>query len=148
MAWKLYNNAACTDEFDGTLDSYHLTDGSEAPQDFVLWYAEVDEDPGDNQIIKQQDLASPGTNQITLALVDAAPGSGHETDSITLALTAAALDTNTAGASLALGTELLSGASQAVEIHARLTNVVDTVSTSTELTAQITQRLDSPVQPA
>lgn len=148
MAWKLYNDAACTDEFDGTLDSLHLTDGSEGPQDFVLWFAEVDEDPGDNQIIMKQEINAPGTNPIIIALVDANPGSGQETDTITLATSAAGLDTATAGASLDLGTTLLSGVSEAVEIHIRLTNTEDTVSVSTELTAQIVETLDSPVTPA
>jgi len=72
-------------------------------------------------------------------------GSGHEASEVTLGLTSAALDTNTAGASLELGATLLSGVSEAVAVHVRVENAVTSVGTSTELQLSITATVDSEV---
>jgi hypothetical protein len=64
---------------------------------------------------------------------DVAPGAGHEVTEITLALSAAELGTNNPGDPLALGTQILSGVSNAVAIHVRVVNAVTTVSISDEL---------------
>src|SRR5690554_4443444 len=144
MAWKLYEDSACTVEFGGTLTTIHKTDLSDNPQDFVFYFAEVDEDPGDNQVYEKVESTAPGTNYITLSIVDSSVGSGHEASEITLAKTAADLDTNVAGAALDLGQDdasigvirLLSGASAAEEIHVRIENAVTSVGSSTELSVQ------------
>lgn len=52
----------------------------------------------------------------------------HNTTEITLALSEAALDTNTAGASLDLGTTISSGSANAVSVWVRVTNSVLQVS--------------------
>ncbi len=145
MAWKLYTDSACTSEFSGTLTLVHKTDLSDNPQDSVLYFAEVDEDPGDNQILEKVESTNPGANTIDLAIVDASVGSGHEAAEITLAKTAGALDTNTAGASLPLGQDdasigvirLRSGVSMAQPVHIRVENAVTTPGTSTELSVEI-----------
>ncbi|APC45945.1 hypothetical protein QHH_33 [Halomonas phage QHHSV-1] len=150
MAWKLYTDAACTEEFPGTLSFVHRTDLSDNPSDSVLWFAEVDEDPGDNQILEKVESTLPGTNYITFAIVDAAVGSGHEADEITLAKTSAGLDTAVAGASLDLGQDddgigvirLLSGVSKAQPIHIRVSNAVTTPGTSNELTSQVVDTIE------
>lgn len=144
MAWKLYSDAALTTEVTSQL-VIHQTDLSDNPQDFVYWYGNREDDPGDNQILQQQEANAPGTNQITVSIVDANPGSGHEASEITLALTAAGLDTNTPGASLDLGTTLLSGASEAVPIHVRVENAVTNVGLDTELSLQIVATIDEEV---
>lgn len=59
MAWKLYTDSACTTEFSGTLTLVHKTDLSDNPQDTPLWFAEVDEDPGDNQILEKVESTAP-----------------------------------------------------------------------------------------
>lgn len=145
MAWKWYTDAACTNEFGGTLQFVHLADLSDNPQDEVLYYANVDEDPGDNQVYQQEALSAPGTDQIAVSIVDADVGAGHEADEVTLALSAGDLDTNTAGASLELGTTLLSGVSEAVAVHVRVENAVTGPGTSTELSLQIAATVDSEV---
>lgn len=150
MAWKLYTDADCTTEFSGTLTLVHKTDLSDNPQDNLLYYANVDDDPGDNQILEKVEATAPGTNTIPLSIVDAAVGSGHEASEITLAKTAAALDTNTAGASLALGQDdaaigvirLLSGVSAAQPVHVRVENAVTSPGSSTELSVEIVETID------
>lgn len=148
--WKLYNDSALTDEFSGTLTLVHRTDLSDNPQDFQLFYGNIDEDPGDNQILEKVEATNPGVNFITLSIVDSAVGSGHEAAEITLAKTSGALATNTAGASLDLGQDdasigvirLLSGVSAAEPVHIRVENAVTTPSTSLELTIEIVDTID------
>lgn len=143
--WKLYEDAACTVEFSGTWTLIHATDLSDNPQDDVLYYANVDDDPGDNQILQKQAQSNPGVDDLLLSIQDANVGSGHEASEITLAQTAGALDTNTAGASLSLGPTILSGVSAAEPIHIRVENAVTTVGNSTELSVAINANVDSAV---
>ncbi len=150
MAWKLYTDSACTTEFSGTLTLIHKTDLSDNPQDTLLYFAEVDEDPGDNQILEKVESTAPGTNYITLSITDANVGAGHEAGEITLAKTAGALDTNTAGGSLDMGQDdasigvirILSGVSSAEPVHIRVENAVTTPGTSTELSVEIVETID------
>ena len=65
---------------------------------------------------------------------------------VKLALTQAGLDTAVAGAPLVIGTELLSGAANAVEVWARVTNAVSTVSSNSaqpEISRRINQVIES-----
>lgn len=142
MAWKLYTDAACTTEFSGTLQLVHRTDLSDNPQDSVFYFANVDQDPGDNGIYQKQAESNPGTDPILLNVVDADPGAGHEASEVTLATDAAGLDANTAGASLDLGTTLISGVSNAQPVHVRIENAVTSVGNSTELSVEIVATID------
>ncbi|MCH4563336.1 hypothetical protein MKP05_09360 [Halomonas sp. EGI 63088] len=152
MAWKWYTDSGLTTEFSGIKQLVHLADLSDNPQDFILYYAEIEEDVGDNGILVQQAYSNPGTDPINTSIVDDAPSSGHAADEVTLALTAAELDTNTAGASLTIssvdsdyGESLFSGASNVVEVHVRVENAVTAVSDSTELKLHIVDVVDSEV---
>lgn len=148
--WKLYEDAALTTEFGGTLTLIHRTDLSDNPQDNVLYYGNIDEDPGDNQVLEQVEATNPGVNFITLSIVDSSVGSGHEASEITLAKTSGALATNTAGASLDLGQDdasigvirILSGVSAAQPVHIRVENAVTTPGSSLELTVSIVDTID------
>lgn len=143
--WKLYTDSACQNEFSGTLQLVHRTDLSDNPQDSVFYYANIDQDPGDNGIYQKQADSNPGTDPILLNVTDTDPGAGHEPSEITLATTAAALDTNTAGAALDLGTALISGVSNAQPVHMRVANAVTSVGNSTELAVEIVATVDSEV---
>lgn len=145
MAWKLYTDASLDTEFTNPLSVIHRTDLGDNPQTFTFYFGNREDDPGDNQIIQKQAASAPGTDQITLTVEDANPGSGHDVGEITLALSEADLDTNTAGASLDLGTQLLSGASEAVEIWVRVENSVTDVGTRQELSVDINATVDSDV---
>jgi len=143
--WKLYTDAACTNEFSGTLQLIHRTDLSDNPQDNVFYYANIDEDPADNGVYQKQAASNPGTDPLLLSVVDATVGAGHEASEVTLATTAAGLDTATAGAALDLGTTLTSGLSGAQPVHIRVENAVTTISNSTELSVDIVATIDSEV---
>lgn len=60
----------------------------------------------------------------------------HESTEITLALAQVDLDTNTPGDPLDLGLEILSGSANAVQIHMRVDDATDVVSTLSELSIQ------------
>lgn len=133
MAWKMYTDATCTTPFGGTLSFTHLSDLSDNPQDRVLYYANIDDDPMDAGTYQ---LRLQGGGNINVTITDASPGTGHEATEIKLAASSAGLDTASAGAALSLGTSLTSGLSGAREIHIRVTNAVTTASVSTELAIQ------------
>lgn len=54
-------------------------------------------------------------------------GAKHEPNEVILGLTALDLDTNPAGGALDIGTELLGGVGNAIEVHIRINNAVGTV---------------------
>lgn len=145
MAWKLYTDAACTVLHVNPLALDHFVDLSDNPQDTLLYWAEVEDDTGDTGAFKKQAASNPGVDNIVLSVVDAAPTTGHEATEVILATTAAALGTNTPGASLSLGTQLLSGVSNRQEIHIRVVNAVTTISESTELSVNHNDTIDSAV---
>jgi len=136
MAWKLYTDAACTVEFGGTLSFVHFTDFSDNPQDRVLYFADVERDPANNQAYRL--IRSDGSD-IIMSITDATPGAGHLPSELRLATTLAGLDTALPGADLNLGTELLSGLSALTEIHIRVTNAIAAVSTEIDLGVQINE---------
>ena len=74
--------------------------------------------------------------------------SARTASEVKLAPTQAGLDTATAGAPLVIGTELLSGTTNAVEVWARVTNAVSTVSSNSaqpEISRRINQVIESVV---
>lgn len=135
--WKLYNDSACTDPFSGVLQINSKTNLTDNPQDFTLYFANIDDDPLDAGSVKLQAQSAPGTDPVQIYIVDSSPGSGHEAGDITLALTPGDLAVNTPGAPLNLGVTLTSGVSNALPIYIRAVNTVTTVSSSTELSIRI-----------
>lgn len=135
--WKLYDDAACTIESSGILQINSKTNLSDNPQDFVYYFANVDDDPMDAGSVQLQAQSNPGVDPVQLYISDTAAGSGHEATDITLALTAGDLAVNNPGDPLELGTTLLSGASNAVPVYIRAINTLTTINSSTELSIRI-----------
>jgi len=71
---------------------------------------------------KLQDATNPGTGQIQVSIADADGGTDPDDTDIRLATTSNGLDTATGGSTLDLGTEILSGAGNAIAVHMRFTN--------------------------
>lgn len=154
MPWKWYSDAACTQELTTPLQFVHLADLSDNPQDTIVYYGEVEEDVGDNGVLVQQAYSNPGVDPIVVSIIDTAPSTGHPASEITLALSAAALATNTAGASLTIsqndatyGECLFSGVSNAVAVHVRVENTVTSPDDSTELELEWVETVDTEVTP-
>ncbi|QSR35546.1 hypothetical protein CFI10_11160 [Marinobacterium iners] len=131
--FKLYEDAAGTVPQGATKGLTHNANLGDNPKDFIVYLMNKDDDPLDAGSLTMFDQANPGVDPIMIYAEDVAPGAGHEVTEITLALSAAELGTNNPGDPLALGTQILSGVSNAVAIHVRIVNAVTTVSISDEL---------------
>lgn len=90
-----------------------------------------------NQI---QAASDPGTDQITMSIVDSSAGSGVEAAHIKLALSEAGLDSATGGAALNLGATISHGTP--VRVWYRWTNSTGS-GTSTEISLQLSARVES-----
>ena len=77
--------------------------------------------------------SNPGVDNIIIDVLDSNPGFDHEDTEIKLATTQGGLTAATPGASLTVGTSVLSGAANDFEFWIRVTNAVATVGTITEL---------------
>lgn len=90
------------------------TDGSAAPEDRTLYL-------GSTAAGRQfRAVSNPGVDPVVLSIADAASGSGVQPTHVKLATTAGGLASALAGQPLSLGTQLLSGVANAVEIHVRI----------------------------
>jgi hypothetical protein len=90
------------------------SDGSTGPVDIVLYLGSVLA----GKIIEAQ--SDPGVDNIVLSISDSGAGTGQTANAIKLALSSSGLDSAVAGASLSLGTEILSGADNAVAVYMRV----------------------------
>lgn len=89
-------------------------DGTTGPVDFVFYFGSALSGK------RIQALSNPGVDNVVLSVADADGASGQSLAAVKLALTKAGLDTATAGASLTLGTQILSGPDGAVPVHVRV----------------------------
>ena len=90
--------------------------GTPTTQTFTRYFGSTDTG------LKVEANSDPGNDQITVSIVDADPGNGHEAAEIKLALTEGGLDTATGGADLDLGTSISGGTSNKKTIWIRATN--------------------------
>lgn len=118
--FNLYNDAALSSLFGGTLTHEFDAGGGDSDSDFVVYL-------GSNAADKtMQTKVDPGVTSIAISVTDLTPASGPETSDIKLASTNGGLAGATAGASLALGASILSNlqsgvaASNQVAIHIRI----------------------------
>ena len=95
------------------IDIIAANDGSSGDIDRMFYLASLA--PGKRFVA----AADPGVAPILFGVVDSAPGEGVEAAHVRLATSVAGLDDATPGQPLNLGTELLSGAGNAVAIHLR-----------------------------
>ena len=127
LTFKLYNDAALTSEFNGTLPTSHNVTGSTGRVDTVLYLGSVSTGK------KIEADSNPGVDQITLTPADSAVGTGHEAAEIKLALSQAGLDSAVGGAALNLGLQVLSLAANKLAVWVGIEAAYLTVGVSTEL---------------
>lgn len=127
LTFKLYTDAALTSLFSGTLSTSHNSTGSTGRVDNKLYL-------GSTATSKTlQADSNPGVDQMTLTPADSAIGTGHEAAEVKLALSQAGLTAATGGVALNLGTSILSGSANALEIWIGIEATYLTVGVSTEL---------------
>ena len=129
ITFQFYSDAALT-----TLASVPLTfsqtEPTPTPEDKVVYFGSV----ASGKTIEA--TSDPGVDQIAISIVDSAPGSGSPATDIKLSLTLGGLASATAGAPLNLGTQVLSGTSNAKSIYIRVLDSTGTVGTNTDLSLQ------------
>lgn len=131
ISFAFFNDAGLTSPLVGNLQIQQASDGSTGPVDVNLFFGSVATGR------KVQAATDPGIDPIILDVVDSAPGSGHEDTEIKLATTQIGLDSATPGASLNLGTELLSEVGNATSIWIRIEDATGVIGTSLELSIQM-----------
>lgn len=102
-------------------------DGSTGPVDTILYLGST------TASRKAQAASNPGVDQLSVSIEDSNPAGGEPAGAVKLALTAAGLDTASAGAPLSLGiTELLSSES-GFPVHVRVTDQTGVVGNYADL---------------
>ncbi len=125
--FNLFTNAGLTVVFGGTLLIDQNVDGSTGPVDTQLWI-------GSTAVGKTlQADSDPGVDQIVMSINDSAPAMGNPATDVKLASTQGGLAGATPGASLNLGTSILSGVGNAVTFWIRVEDSTNTLGVSTEL---------------
>lgn len=112
--------------------------GSPTTQDFTIYFGST------TSTLKVEANSDPGNDQITLSVVDADPGNGHEAAEIKLALTEGGLDTATGGADLDLGTSITGGTANKETIWIRATNAEGSIY-DLNLSLQLNELVESSV---
>lgn len=129
-------DAGLTTEKTDPLTVTQQSDGSTGPVDNVLYFG------SNSDTTKVQADSNPGIDNVEVQVGDTAPGSGHETTEVRLATTLAGLDVATPGGSLILGTEVLGGVSNAVEVYIRYEDGTGQVGTTIELFIETNELLE------
>lgn len=125
--FNIYTNSGLTVLFGGTLTVNQNVDGSTGPVDQQFWIGST----ATGKTLQAD--SDPGVDQIVLDIVDSAPGTGNPDTDVKLALTQGALAGATPGASLNLGTSILSLVANAVTFWVRVEDSTNVVGLSTEL---------------
>lgn len=125
--FNIYTNSGLTVLFGGTLTVNQNVDGSTGPVDQQFWVGST----ATGKTLQAD--SDPGVDQIVLDIVDSAPGTGNPDTDVKLALTQGALAGATPGASLNLGTSILSLVANAVTFWVRVEDSTNVVGLSTEL---------------
>ena len=125
--FALYTDSALTTAFTGSLSASQNVDGSTGRQDFTLYIGST---------VSGKTLqadSNPGVDQIILSVNDSAIGTGHPASEVKLALLQSGLAGATGGASLNLGTSILSLPANAKQFWVGITDSTHVLGTSTEL---------------
>lgn len=134
--WKWYLDAACTQLAPENLVFTHPSDLSTTDLDEVRYLANIIDDPADSGLYKEEayldfdgtTALTPGTSQLQARVIDLDAGDAFPATDIKMALTQAGLDSAVGGADLSLGTEIISGVSNALPVWFRCTNAATTLS--------------------
>lgn len=138
VSLQFYQDAALTTPIT-TLSVTQNADGSTGPVDNVVYLGSTATSH------KFEAASNPGVANIQVSVADSNTSSGAPASDVTLALSQAALATNTPGAALTIGTQILSGSSNAVPVYVRVQDSTGTVGTYTDLSLTTNQVEESAV---
>jgi len=130
LTFKFYTDSNLTAPLVGSLTFDQAADGSSGPAVKQLWF-------GSTTANRKVEAASdPGVDQVFIDIVDAASGSGEPDTAVKLALTLGGLSGAVAGASLNLGTSVLSGVANAKSVYVQVTDATAAVGNYTDLSLE------------
>ena len=133
FAW--YSDAGLT----AALTRADFTHGSTAtPVDKVVYFGS----PASSK--KLQSSVTPGTTPLQVAISDAA-GGGVAVADVKLALSSIGLGSATGGASLNIGTTILSGSANAVPVFVRLTSALTAIGNYDDVSLSVSSWVESDV---
>lgn len=138
ISLKFYNNSGLSSEAT-LLTVLQGADGASAAVDSILYLGSLAAGK------KFQAESAPGIDSIVVSILDSAIGSGVAASAVKLATSAGGLAGAVAGASLALGTQILSGTVNAIAIHVRIDTPPLPVGNYTELSLAINSLIESAV---
>lgn len=127
ISFKLYTDSGLTAELTTDLIHSKLASVSSEDKDFRLYLGSTASGT------KLQRATNPGVNEITVEPTDSNTGAAPATTAIKLALSQSALATAVAGDPLDLGTQILSGAANAIEFWVRATNALSGITSDDTL---------------
>lgn len=113
VSLQFYSDSGLTTPL-STLSVSQASDGSAAAVDSVIYLGST----ASGMQFRADSYA--GVDPIVLSISDSASGSGVEATHVKLATSSGGLSTAVAGQPLSLGTQILSGTANAVEIHVRV----------------------------
>jgi hypothetical protein len=94
---------------------------------------------------KFEAVSDPGIDDILLSVADSNAGSGQPVAAIKLSFTQAGLASAVAGAAINLGTQILSGTANKIEMWMEVNDQTSTVGNYTDLSLQMSTIQESPV---
>lgn len=112
--FKIFQDAGLTTEFAGPIINTQNADGTTPDQDYTFYIGSTD--VGKTMRTK----INPGVDDILLTITDTTPANGPEAVDVKLATTLIGLDSAVGGASLNLGSSILSEVVNAVQFFVRI----------------------------
>lgn len=125
--FKFYNDSALTSEITGFVTATLNVDGSTGTFTKQVFLGST----ASGKTLQAE--SNPGVDNISISVVDAAPGTGHPASDVKLATTSGGIAGATPGAALTVGTSVLSGVGNKFEFWIGITDSTGVVGTSTEL---------------
>lgn len=133
LTFKLFSDAALTNEQVGNLVVTQAADGSTPPVTLTLYFGSLGSAGLNTTDRKLEADSNPGVDDVQFIVVDATPAAGHLPTEVKLALTEVGLATAIAGDPLVLGPTVLSGTANALSIWIEVDDATAVVGTEVDL---------------
>lgn len=133
MAFQIFSDSGLTTAVTAALEV------TSSPVKFQLWLG----NPVSGKKIEAN--SDPGVDDIILDIVDANPGTGNPDTDIKLATTESGLTSAVAGASLTVGTQVLSGVANAFEFWVQVTDSLGGAGLNLDLSVDTNELVETSV---
>lgn len=141
ITFKFFHDSALTQEITSgnPIAATQDTTNTLGPVDKQIWFGSTASGT------KARATSSPGVDQISVSIADAASGSGEPTTAVKLATAQSGLTGATAGAELNIGTQVLSGSANAFTLWCRIDDATLVAGSYTDLSLTTNNLDEDPV---